>query len=235
MGSADNDKDAADDEKPQHIVEIPYDYWLARFPVTNEQYSEYVREVGKDRRIGNWQAKKNHPMTRAGWEDAMAYCKWLDELSKGKLPYHYVLRLPSEAEWEKAARGPYPMSTTGSRGGNIYPWGNEFDKNKCNTHEGDRHDTTPVGLYSPQGDSPYGCGDMSGNAWEWTHSLLEHYPYDARDGREIEDTTSGARVLRGGSCVGDARYARCACRFGNPINYFVGDTGFRLVIAPKLS
>ncbi len=200
MGSKEDNKLAYDEEKPQHTIEIAQDYWMARFPVTNEQYAAYL---GKGTHpVSDWQKKKEHPVNYIEWKDAMAYCKWLNNFLAGKLPQGLALRLPTEAEWEKAARGEY---------GNEWPWGNEFDKSKCNSSEGGKGGTTPVGLYSPQGDSPYGCADMVGNVWEWTHSLFKAYPYQAGDGRENE-TASGRRVLRGGSFLNDSRYARCACR-----------------------
>jgi formylglycine-generating enzyme required for sulfatase activity len=113
-----------------------------------------------------------------------------------------------------------------------YPWGNTFDKNKCNTSEGGKGGTTSVGFYSSQGDSPYGCADMSGNVWEWTHSLFKPYPYQVNDGRENEKA-SGARALRGGSFIFSERLARCASR-GNHVNldHF---RGFRVVASPVLS
>ena len=112
------------------------------------------------------------------------------------------------------------------------PWGNAFHQNKYNTAEDDKGGTTPVGSYSPQGDSPYGCTDMSGNVWEWTRSFLKPYPYNPNDGREAEKAT-GRRVLRGGSYITFARYARCAFRFDN--DYLPDYTGFRLAVSLVLT
>ncbi len=218
MGSTKESRLAFDNERPQHSVEIPYDYWIARFPVTNTQYDQYEKK-------GFEKGKENHPVVHVNWIDVMEYCKWLNNLLKAELPTDLVLRLPTEAEWEKAARG---------INGNEYPWGNEFDKNKCNTSEGDKKDTTPVGLYSPQGDSPYGCTDMSGNVWEWTHSLMKEYPYNVNDGRE-DEKASGARVLRGGSFKNSVKRSRCAYRDGYDILNFIVNLGFRVVASPVLS
>ncbi|MBL8107809.1 MAG: SUMF1/EgtB/PvdO family nonheme iron enzyme, partial [Anaerolineales bacterium] len=163
------------------------------------------------------------------------YCKWLNNLLKAELPSGLILRLPTEAEWEKAARWKSSPSGRGQGEGEAleYPWGNTFDKNKCNTSEGGKGDTTPIGFYSPQGDSPYGCADMSGNIWEWTHSLLKSYPYKANDGREDENVDA-SRVLRGGSFNYGGWIARCAYRdvsFGH--FYFI--VGFRVCASPNLS
>ena len=207
----------------QHSQDIPYDYWMARYPLTNELYSTYAKGIKHP--VDGWEKKKDHPVTYAKWTDAIAYCQWLNNLLKAELPTGLVLRLPTEAEWEKVARG---------TDGREYPWGNQFDENKCNTSEGGKGGTTPVGLYSPQGDSPYGCADMSGNVWEWTHSLFKPYPYKANDGRE-DEKTSGARVLRGGSFDDSGRYARCAYRYVYGLYSFYGSFGFRVVASLNLS
>ena len=93
----------------------------------------------------------------------------------------------------------------------VYPWGKTFDKAKCNTSESGIGTTTPVGKYSPGGDSPYGCADMAGNVWEWCSSLYKDYPYRAADGRE-NLTESASRVVRGGSFSYVELFARCAAR-----------------------
>jgi formylglycine-generating enzyme required for sulfatase activity len=196
------------------------DYYMARTPVTNAQYAAFVK-AADHKPPGYWVAKKpaqgleNHPVVEVSWHDAMAYCGWLVEIV-GR-PY----RLPSEAEWEKAARG---------ADGRIYPWGNEWDAQRCNTEEGNKEETTLVGSY-PQGASPYGLLDMAGNVWEWTLSLYRPYPYRSSDGRE-DPRAEGTRVLRGGSWFHRRRYARVSHRNLNiPIN-LSGDVGFRVVVAP---
>ncbi|MFZ5821402.1 MAG: SUMF1/EgtB/PvdO family nonheme iron enzyme [Chloroflexota bacterium] len=222
MGSADDDQLAYDDEKPQHSVEIPYDYWMARYPVTNTLYNAYVAAKGIKHPVKDWEGKKDHPVVSVSWKDALAYCRWLDDLMRAELPPGLALRLPSEAEWEKAARG---------SDGRIYPWGNQFDPNKCNTSEGGKRGATPVGAYSPQGDSPCGCADMSGNVWEWTRSLWKAYPYKAEDGREVEKE-SGSRVLRGGSFNSLDWSVRCAVRDFDVPYYRLDFLGFRLCVSP---
>jgi formylglycine-generating enzyme required for sulfatase activity len=188
------DKDAEDSEQPQHILYLP-DYYLAKTPVTNAQYQAFMLATGYDP-PEHWEGKSHprgkgdHPVVRVSWHDAVAYCNWLAEVT-GK-PY----RLPSEAEWEKGARG---------SDGHIWPWGDQWDAKRCNALESGKGGTTPVGAY-PQGASPYGLLDMAGNVWEWTLSLHKGYPYRADDGRE--DLGAGDdvfRVPRGGSW-GDLRH-----------------------------
>jgi formylglycine-generating enzyme required for sulfatase activity len=157
------------------------------------------------------------------WEDATAYCKWLSQRT-GKA-YH----LPSEAQWEKAARG---------TDGRIYPWGNEFDSQKANTLEAEIGGTTPAGQYSPQGDSPYGCADMCGNVWEWCADWFAEGAYHGRAESAVKDPSGpdggSARLLRGGSFNYNHRSARCACRRRY---YPVGrlwDYGFRVALSPSI-
>jgi formylglycine-generating enzyme required for sulfatase activity len=222
MGSID-DKRASNNEKPQHAVDIPYDYYLARFPMMNEQYATYAHAKRIKHPVSGWERERDHPVVNVSWDDAVQYCRWLNDLQKNELLSNWVFRLPTEAEWEKAARG---------RNSLVYPWGDSFDKNKCNTYEGAIGNTSPVGRYSPQGDSPYGCSDLSGNVWEWTHSLLKVYPYNIRDGREVEG--SGNHVLRGGCFYDKSDYARCASR-GDPLFGYLDDLiGFRVVVAPPI-
>ncbi len=127
------------------------DFYIDRFPVTNTEYKKFVEAAGAPEpthwRRGTWpEGKADHPVVNVTWEQAAAYAEWV-----GK-------RLPTEEEWEKASRG---------TDGREWPWGSTFDPSRCNTNESGIWDTTPVGRYSPAGDSPYGAADMAGNVWEW--------------------------------------------------------------------
>ena len=221
MGSdPQKDKEAIDTEQPQHTLYLP-DYWIAKTPVTSAQYAAFVQATGHrvplEWRKGKIpQGKDTYPVVGVTWHDAMAYCKWLAEAT-GE-PY----TLPSEAEWEKAARG---------TDGRIYPWGNTFDRSKCNTFESDFDDMTPVEKYS-RGASPYGVLDMAGNVWEWTRSRKQAYPYDPTDGRE-DVSASTFRVVRGGSVLSDQSSARCAARDRDDPDHGSAIFGFRVVVSPS--
>jgi formylglycine-generating enzyme required for sulfatase activity len=226
------DNQAYDDELPQHEVVLP-GYWIGRYPVTNEAYREFIEGGGYQTRAHwteagwNWKrdraqpgywtdAKYNdpqQPVVGVTWYEAAAYCRWLSERAGVEV------KLPSEAEWEKAARG---------TDGRIYPWGDAFDANKCNTGESGIGEPTPVGAYSPQGDSPYGCADMAGNVWEWCATKWENSYKDYKGDDDPE--VSALRVLRGGSFDDDPRRARCACRAFDPPRDFWSDFGFRVVV-----
>ena len=205
------------DGNERHTVNISYDYYMARLPVTTADYGKFA---GSQFEVES--RKENHPVVEVSWHDAQKYTVWLNNNHAGKLPKDYRFALPSEAEWEKAARGEYA---------NEYPWGNEFDKAKCNSRESGIGTTSAVGQFSPASDSPYGCADMSGNVWEWTRSLYKNYPYLAEDGREKE-AGSGSRVLRGGSFLNDLSSVRCAFRINNLPGYSSLSLGFRLCVSP---
>lgn len=234
MGSSDADGYAYDNEKPQHSVTVDA-FRIGKYPVTNGQYARFVAATGH-RPPPHWRGSspppwlENHPVVNVSWHDAHAYCGWRSQ-TEGR-----VYRLPSEAEWEKAARG---------TDGRIYPWGNDWDPSRCNSSEG-RGDwtTTPVGMY-PSGVSPSGCQDMAGNVWEWTQSLSGKdypyrkygypyreygYPYDARDGREnLNAPDAVARLLRGGAFFSDPGVVRCASRLGFGPGGGFRYPGFRLL------
>ncbi len=207
------DSGAYGEEKPQHKVTLP-GFQIARFPVTVAEYACFVRSGHAapsrweyQRKVVDWQAQLqclDHPVVMVSWNDAIAYAGWLAKVTGQRW------RLPNEAEWEKAARWDGRMAR-------VYPWGDSFDASCANTSEGGKGTTTPVGSY-PSGTSPCGAQDMSGNVWEWTSSLFKPYPYSQDDGREVPDSTVN-RVLRGGSWLRDATYARAAYRNrGHPGN-----------------
>ena len=243
MGS--ESKDAFDNEKPINLIHLDT-YWIAKYPVTNAQFKCFVDAGGYNqekywakagwawrqgegeqswRKHRDWPEgwedgqfppeRANHPVVYVTWHEALAYARWLAEAT-GK-PY----RLPTEAQWEKAARGDKDR-----RG---YPWGDDFDAAKCNMANTGIDTTSAVGMF-PGGASPYGVLDMSGNVWEWCSSLYRDYPYNSNDGREDLEA-AGSRVLRGGAFYADRRYVRCAYRLMfNPYYFFYRDFGFRVVL-----
>lgn len=199
--------------------------WLARDDAATEGLADWQRRTRKDQpefwdneTFGS--ARPNHPVVGVSWYEAMAFCRWLtQELNDG-----YVYLLPSEAEWEYAARG-------GTR--RTYPWGNDdLDPERASY---DRHyglTTLAVGCF-PSGSTPEGVLDLAGNVWEWTRSEYRAYPYDPRDGRE--DGADPARkrfTLRGGSWFDRPFYLRAAYRYHNSPDFHGVDVGFRLARHP---
>jgi formylglycine-generating enzyme required for sulfatase activity len=208
-------------EVPQHELDLPT-FYLARYPVTTGQFRAFVEASGYEPEIPEGlEGVQNHPIAHITWSDAMRYCTWLTQIMiswegtpdsiRSLLQEGWRITLPSEAEWEKAARG--------SANHRIYPWGDQFDSNCANLKETNLGKTSTVGCF-PDGSSPYGLLDMAGNVWEWTRSLWGEdeyivrypYPYDPLDGRE--DTVAGNElcVLRGASYNNYRRYARCTTR-----------------------
>ncbi len=234
MGSdPEQDKRFFDRERPQHEPDLDA-YYIARYPVTVGQWRVFVKddkyESNNERSL---EGIETHPVRYVSWHDAIAYCRWLDEKLRtwentpdslaDQLKRGWRVTLPSEAQWEKAARG---------EDGRIYPWGDEFDKEKTNMVETGIDTTSPVGSF-PGGASPYGLLDMSGNVREWCSSLYGKYPYDAKDGRE-DMTSEGSRVLRGGSFFNDPQFVRCAFRdFGLYPGFRDFDFGFRVIVSPS--
>jgi formylglycine-generating enzyme required for sulfatase activity len=232
MGSdPQQDEAAADDEQPQHLLYLP-DYYLTKTPVTNAQYRAFMRATSHEVPEG-WthrtppRGEEDHPVVNVSWYDARDYCDWLSEVTgRG-------YGLPSEAEWEKGARG---------TDGRIYPWGNQWNATRCNSFESGLDKTTSVYAY-PEGASPYGVLDMAGNVWQWTRSLWGRsyetpdylYPYRPPDGREnLAAGPEVRRVLRGGAFGSRLRRVRCACRNWNLPDFRYGDFGFRVVVRPSL-
>ncbi len=251
MGSRADNLLAFSDERPQHIVDIPYGYWIARYPVTNEQFAVFVEAMQYQttaEKEGGWSSeameyvegfnwrhplgtdsdikrKGSHPVVQISWHDAVRYCEWLTDKLHDQIGTS-IVRLATEAEWEKAARGEY---------GNEWPWGNEFDPEHCNSAESDKDTTTQGGIYSPQGDSPYSVADMAGNVWEWCRSIARPYPYQASAEHESEILKTVERIMRGGSYLQSQGDVRTAVRDWFPPDTRDRTSGFRIVIAPALA
>ncbi len=197
------------DENDQEVKIFTESFYIDQYEVTNEDYKKFVDATGHrypkhplETKYDVWDGEtfpltlSKHPVVNVSWEDADAYARW-----KGK-------RLPTEIEWEKAARG---------TDGRLYPWGNRFDKNNCRSAESEKKGISPIGSY-PSGASPYGCFDLAGNVWEWSSTLYDnkHKWHLAcggswRDGREKVNVTARSNPINtanpvvGFRCVKDAK------------------------------
>ena len=207
-------------EKPSHEYDLA-SFLIARFPTTNAQYRLFVRST-EYHAPAHWfdghilTGYENHPVRFVSFYDAQAYCQWLSQMTGREIT------LPSEAQWEKAARG--------AEDSFVYPWGASADPARANTAEASRDATTPVDRY-PGGASPFGVIDMCGNIWEWTRSAYKPYPYDAQDGREADDESK--RVLRGGAFYSSQNIARCSYRSWDNPEVRQRDDGFRVIAQPE--
>ncbi len=199
-----NRKPWDNNEKPQHTVELS-EYYIGKFPVTNLIYLAFINDA-RYKPPSHWQGNnfetgsENHPVVNVTWADANAFTLWL------RTKTHKLYRLPTEAEWEKAARG---------TDGRIWPWGNEPDITRCNVAETNLKTTSPIGAFSPQGDSPYGCADMIGNVWEWCGDFYNEDEYKKRNGIVVKDpnVVDGIDyVIRGGAYNNSLVDIRCAIR-----------------------
>lgn len=222
MGS----NDGNGDEKPLHKVTLS-GYYIYKTPVTVGMYEKFCKETNhpmppEPDHDGahfnpNW-SKKDHPIVNVSWNDAMAYCQWAG------------VKLPTEAQWEKAARG---------TDGRKFPWVGEFDINNlwCSKEKGnDAGGTAPVGSY-PSGASPFGVLDMAGNVWQWCADYYDESFYSSRRMEQPNPEnniagTDGRRVLRGGSWehVVASNYFRAAARLREGPSHRGADVGFRCAL-----
>jgi formylglycine-generating enzyme required for sulfatase activity len=234
-------EDYYEDETPQHPITLP-DYYISRYPVTVAQFKAFVEESGhQPQDKDSLRGTANHPVVYVTWYDALAYCKWLNEKLKDKARNikaatpseesfwrgisnnKLAVTLPSEAEWEKAARG---------ADGRVFPWkADEIAPNLANYSDTNINRTSAVGCF-PQGKSPYHIQDMSGNVWEWTRSEFRNYPFDPKAKLERAEDTNIRRVVRGGAFLGSDRNVRCAVRRRDFPYDGSNVVGFRVVVSP---
>ncbi|MEM7248112.1 MAG: SUMF1/EgtB/PvdO family nonheme iron enzyme [Acidobacteriota bacterium] len=249
MGSADGDEHAGADEKPRHRLYLD-DFYVASHLVTVDQYRQFANagHVPEDER--SLDGPGNRPVVFVTWREALAYCEWLTEslrLQEGASSISRLLHkggdggrswrvaLPSEAEWEKAARvGPGGWVST-----SAWSWGDDFTIGMANTSEAGLRRPTSVGCY-PRSASGLGVQDLSGNVWEWTRSLMAKrvsswecvydYPYVPVDGREDVGAPRVRPAMRGGSCRGTRSVSRCSTRRGGQAGRTYDYVGFRTVV-----
>ena len=215
-------------------VDLPT-FYIARYPITMAQFQTFIDDPegasdprwfqgleadDDDRQIQPQYFKYlNHPRDTVNWYQAVAFCRWLSWRLGGahdlKKIGEWAVRLPTEYEWEKAARG---------TDGRLYPYGNEFDSARANTSF-DIGKTTAVGIF-PNGQSPYGVMDMSGNVWEW---CLNEYEKPTGDATRIDLRNSNNRPLRGGSWYFNRDFARAVFRYDSSPSLHNFVIGFRVV------
>ncbi len=287
MGSLDESETPSGwgQETPQHTLDIPYAYWMGRYPVTNAQFGEFVAAGGYGRAdfwpeasaAGFWEnglfkgfwdsigrnrpadtglpfTLPNHPAVGVSWYESLAFCRWLTERLRGagRLPADWEVTLPSEAEWEKAARGglEIPSPVVGAllaaplrdnpNPTRRYPWGDDADPQRANYAGAEINSTSTPGAFSA-GVSPYGVEELSGGLFEWTRSLWGadwqkssfNYPYRPDDDREeLGASDRTLRIVRGGYWGGDAAMLRASARnrYFPYLRYYYD--GFRLVCVP---
>lgn len=240
--------DGAADERPARTVQLD-SFSIGIYPVTNSQYGRFIREtgyrtpaiddiplvvrVGGDDRIQAFRAlagaytwiggqaprdRLDHPVTLVRWDDAAAYCRWLTQ-SLGK-----PVRLPTEAEWEKAARGGLDKRR--------YPWGDGLDRERANymTDPAQRHrsGTSECGKYPANG---YGLFDMAGNVWEWVLDWYDARYYTSAPSQNPKGPAEGQlRIVRGGGWLSaDAAMLTCSHRHQVPSDTYSYGIGFRVV------
>jgi formylglycine-generating enzyme required for sulfatase activity len=211
MGNA--DVESPDNERPAHKVRLTQGYWMAETPVTHVQYEQFDPDH-RNRRPA-W-ASDDHPVIWVTWSEAVAFCLWLSERDGREY------RLPTEAQWEHAARG---------TDGRIFPWGNSWDGSRCNSAEDDDGfaQTSPVKQF-PQGASPFGVLDMVGNVWEWCGDWFEAGYGDGMTRQDPAGPAAGThRVCRGGSWLNHGYSCRTTMRARRAPDFSDNYIGFRVV------
>ncbi len=209
-------------EQPQREITLAA-YAIGRYPVTNAEYAVFIANTHR-RAPAHWingtppPGLDNHPVVNVTWSDAATYCMWLSEVT-GK-----TYRLPTEAQWEKAARGSDRRP---------FPWGGRWDKHRCNTLETGLRATTPIGTFSPVGDSSYGCSDMAGNVWEWVLDWFskDYYANSTVTENPLGPVNGAVKVMRGGSYNVDGWQARTSNRSYANRNLVSPEVGFRVASA----
>ena len=220
------DNERWSDARAQGTVDLPA-FYIGRYEVTVAQFRAFVEATGFRVDDQALRGGDTHPVVAVSWPDALAYCRWLETTLRQwpqtpprlrrLLQDGWRVSLPSEAEWEKAARG---------TDGRIYPWGNAARRDRAN-YEGER--TTPVGSFNCP-DCPFALFDMIGNVWEWTRSPYQPYPYDPTDDREDLDADA-LWVMRGGHFGDPERYVRAATRGGADPGARRSFIGFRVAVS----
>ena len=241
--------DGEDDERPAHRIYVD-DFAIGMYPVTNAEYAQFVRETGhpspairalplmvtgahetdfRSLAAGYFwsngtppEGRERHPVTLVGFDDATSYCRWL--ASKTGKP----VRLPTEAEWERAARGGLE--------GKRFPWGDTLDAGRAHflPHADAKAErgTAPVGSYPPNALEMH---DMAGNVWEWVSDWYSPNYYERTQYINPQGPDNGVmRIVRGGAWVNaDGRYLRCAYRHKVPPDSYAYSIGFRIAYSLK--
>ena len=211
--------DGRQKNNPAHKVTLSA-FEIRKYPVTNQEYWEFVK-AGHHAPPEHWVGDapppeiRNHPVVYVSWDDAQAWCEWAT--GRYDLP---GLSLPTEAQWERAARG---------TDGREFPWKGPWNRHYClNSEVREASSTGPVGVF-PSGASPAGCLDMAGNVWEWCADWYGEDYYRKAPARDPAGPASGvSRVLRGGSWSNDLTgHFRCACRVDDSPDRIIGILGFR--------
>jgi len=215
-------------ESGQGTVDLPT-FYISRHEITVGQFAALARANSWPGPARVLAGLPEHPVTLVAWPEALSYCRWLaaalqrssstPATLRARLREGWRVLLPTEAQWEKAARG------TDAR---IYPWGNEPRHDRANY---DSAGTTPVGQFACS-ECAYGLADMSGNVWEWTSSPYQPYPYDPADDRANLDADA-LWVIRGGHFGDGARLVRTTARTGADPGVRRHSIGFRVVVAPR--